>query len=89
MVSGDSGKTGALIGNNKNASFTNAYYWDNCGATGTGSSKTANQLTSNDWAISLKFGDEFWSKTENVGDENGFLPVLKNNPQTPAADFAA
>lgn len=83
-ISGDSGKTGALIGNNKNASFTNAYYWDNCGATGTGSSKTANQLTSNDWAISLKFGDEFWSKTENVGDENGFLPVLKNNPQTPA-----
>ena len=26
-VSGDSGKTGALIGNNKNGSFTNVYYW--------------------------------------------------------------
>ena len=84
MVSGDSGKTGALIGNNINAPFTNVYYWDKCGATGTGISKTANQLTSDDWAAGLGFSTDLWSKTDNDGGENGNLPVLKNKTQAPA-----
>ncbi len=84
MVSGDSGKTGALIGNNINAPFTNVYYWDKCGATGTGISKTANQLTSDDWAAGLGFSTDLWSKTDNDGGENGNLPVLKNKTQNPA-----
>lgn len=83
-VSGDSGKTGALIGNNKNGSFTNVYYWDKCGATGTGISKTANQLTSDNWKTDLGFSADIWDKTENNGGENGNLPVLKNNKQNPA-----
>lgn len=83
-VSGDSGKTGALIGNNKNGSFTNVYYWDKCGATGTGISKTANQLTSDNWVTDLGFSADIWDKTENNGGENGYLPVLKNNQQNPA-----
>ena len=84
MVSGDSGKTGALIGNNINAPFTNVYYWDKCGATGTGTSKTANQLTSDNWVTDLEFSADIWDKTENNGGENGNLPVLKNNTQDPA-----
>lgn len=84
MVSGDSGKTGALIGNNINAPFTNVYYWDKCGATGTGTSKTANQLTSDNWVTDLEFNADIWDKTENNGGENGNLPVLKNNTQDPA-----
>ena len=83
-ISGDSGRTGGLIGNSNSATFTNGYYWDKCGATGTGTSKTANQLTSDDWATSLGFGADIWSKTENVSDETGNLPVLKNNAQDPA-----
>ena len=84
MVSGDSGKTGALIGNNINAPFTNVYYWDKCGATGTGTSKTANQLTSDNWVNDLGFSADIWDKTENNGGENGNLPVLKNKTQDPA-----
>ena len=84
MVSGDSGKTGALIGNNINASFTNVYYWDKCGATGTGTRKTANQLTSDNWVTDLEFSADIWDKTENNGGENGNLPVLKNKTQDPA-----
>lgn len=84
MVSGDSGKTGALIGNNINASFTNVYYWDKCGATGTGTRKTANQLTSDNWVTDLEFSADIWDKTDNDGGENGNLPVLKNKIQDPA-----
>ena len=84
MVSGDSGKTGALIGNNINGSFTNVYYWDKCGATGTGTRKTANQLTSDNWVTDLEFSADIWDKTENNGGENGNLPVLKNKTQAPA-----
>lgn len=78
------GSKGSIIGNGENAALTNVSYWSDCGGSGVGNSRTANQMTGENWATELGLSTEMWSKSENAEDGTGYLPVLKNNQQNPA-----
>ena len=78
------GSKGSIIGNGENAALTNVSYWSGCGGSGVGNSRTANQMTGENWATELGLSTEMWSKSENAEDGTGYLPVLKNNEQNPA-----
>lgn len=78
------GSKGSIIGNGENAALTNVSYWSGCGGSGVGNSRTANQMTGENWATELGLSTEMWSKSENAEDGTGYLPVLKNNQQNPA-----
>ena len=78
------GSKGSIIGNGENAALTNVSYWSGCGGSGVGNSRTANQMTGENWATELGLSTDMWSKSENAEDGTGYLPVLKNNQQNPA-----
>lgn len=78
------GSKGSIIGNGENAALTNVSYWSDCGGSGVGNSRTANQMTGENWATELGLSTDMWSKSENAGDGTGYLPVLTNNAQAPA-----
>ena len=85
-------QAGGLLGYQTTAgqvtnTLTNCSYWDGCGATGEGNALTSNQMTEDDaWSTNLGLDDNVWEKANNLTDGSltGYLPVLKNNKQTPA-----
>ena len=77
------GSKGSIIGNGENAALTNVSYWSGCGGSGVGNSRTANQMTGENWATELGLSTDMWSKSENAEDGAGYLPVIKNNAQYP------
>lgn len=78
------GSKGSIIGNGENAALTNVSYWSDCGGSGVGNSRTANQMTGENWATELGLSTDMWSKLKNAEDRTGYLPVLTNNAQDPA-----
>ncbi len=82
---------GAIVGNIKNSfSVTDCYYWNDCGAAGAGTGKTANDMTEDGtWATNLSgFSEDIWEKAENDPETTGKLPVLKSNRPTSAPTLA-
>ena len=77
---------GAIVGSaDSTSSVISCYYWNDCGAAGAGTGKTANDMTEDGtWATNLGLDTSVWEKAANVSDDTGYLPVLKDNKQNPA-----
>ncbi len=83
----DNDTIGAIVGSaDTNSSVTDCYYWNDCGAAGAGTGKTANDMTEDGtWATNLSgFSADIWEKAANAPETTGNLPVLTNNEQKPA-----
>lgn len=82
---------GAIVGSaDSTSSVISCYYWNDCGAAGAGTGKTANDMTEDGtWATNLSgFSEDIWEKAENDPETTGKLPVLKSNRPTSAPTLA-
>ena len=82
---------GAIVGSaDSTSSVISCYYWNDCGAAGAGTGKTANDMTEDGtWATNLSgFSEDIWEKAENDPETTGKLPVLTANKQEPAPTLA-
>lgn len=77
---------GAIVGSaDSTSSVISCYYWNDCGAAGAGTGKTANDMTEDGtWATNLGLDTSVWEKAANTSDDTGNLPVLTANRQEPA-----
>ena len=77
---------GAIVGSaDSTSSVISCYYWNDCGAAGAGTGKTANDMTEDGtWATNLGLDTSVWTKDNNDSDSTGNLPVLSANKQEPA-----
>ena len=89
LSSMESTAIGPIIGvtqssGNTQTTLENCSYWEGCGATGSGDSKTADAMTDDiDWATNLGLDTSVWEKANN-DDITGYLPVLVGNKQSSA-----